>query len=52
MKWSESDFGLPQGSIHSPALFLVFVGDLAKSNLQLPNCPSKHLPNESKYADN
>ena len=44
-----------RGSILSPVLFLVFSGDLsadpAKSNLQLPNCLSKHPPNKSKYAD-
>ena len=54
-EWLESDFELPQGSILSPVLFLVFTGDLsadpAKSNLKLPNCPSKYPPNESKYAD-
>ena len=55
-EWFESNYGLPQGSILSPVLFLVVTGDLsadpAKSNVQLPNYPSKHLPNESKYADN
>ena len=54
-EWLESDFELPQGSILSPVLFLVFTGDLsadpAKSNLKLPNCPSKYPRNESKYAD-
>ena len=56
-EWFESDIGLPRGSILSPVLlvFLVFSDDLladpAKSNLQLPNCPSKHPPNKSKYAD-
>ena len=54
-EWFESDFGLPQGSILNPVLILVFTGNLsvdpAKLNLQLPNCPSKHPPNESKYAD-
>ena len=52
-EWFESNYRLPQWSILSPALFLVFNGDLsadsAKSNLQLPNRPSKHPPNESKY---
>ena len=55
-EWLESNYGLPQRSILSPVLCLVFTGDLsadpAKSNLQLPNCPSKHPPNESKYVDN
>ena len=54
-EWFKSSYGLPHGSILSPVLFLIFTGDLsadpAKSNLQLPNCPSKHPPNESKYAD-
>ena len=54
-EWFKSNYGLPHGSILSPVLFLIFTGDLsadlAKSNLQLPNCPSKHPPNESKYAD-
>ena len=54
-EWFESNFGLPQWSILSPVLFLIFTGDLsadpAKSNLQLPSCPSKHPPNESKYVD-
>ena len=54
-EWFESNNGLSQGSILSPVLFLVFTGDLsadpAKSNLQFPNCPSKHQPNESKYVD-
>ena len=54
-EWFESDFRLPRGSILSLVLFPVFTGDLsadpAKSNLQLPKCPSKHSPNESKYAD-
>ena len=54
--WFESDFGLLQGSILSPILFLVFSSDLsadpAKSNLQLLNCPSTDPPNESKYVDN
>ena len=54
-EWSESNYGLPQGYILSPVLFLVSTGDLSadptKSNLQLPNFPSKHPPNESKYAD-
>ena len=53
-EWFESDFKLLQGSILSPVLFLVFTGDPsadpAKSNLQLPNCPIKYPPNESKYA--
>ena len=53
--WFESDFGLLQGSILSPILFLVFSSDLspdpAKSNLQLLNCPSTDPPNESKYVD-
>ena len=54
-KWFESNYGLPQEFILSPVLFLVFTGylsaDPAKSNLQLPNCPSKYPPNESKYVD-
>ena len=54
-EWFESDFRLPWRSILSLVLFPVFTGDLsadpAKSNLQLPKCPSKHSPNESKYAD-
>ena len=54
-EWLESDVGLPQGSILSSVLFLPFIGNLsadpANLNLQLPNYPSKHLPNESKYAD-
>ena len=53
-EWFESNFELPQESIFSPALFLVLTDDLAadpaKSNLQLPKLPSKHPPNESKYA--
>ena len=44
-----------RGSILNPVIFLVFIGDLsadpAKSDLQLPNCSSKHPHNESKYAD-
>ena len=55
-EWFESNFGLPQRSILSPVLFLVFAGDLsaepANSDLKLPNCFSKHPPNEFKYADN
>ena len=54
-EWLESDFGLPQVSIHSSVLFLPFTGNLcadpANLNLQLANYPSKHPPNESKYAD-
>ena len=54
-EWFESNCGLCQGSILSPVLFLVFTGnfstDPATSNLQLPNCPSKHPPNESKYVE-
>ena len=55
-KWFKSDCRLPQGSILSPVLFLDFTSDHsadpATSNLQLPNCHSKHPPNESKYVDN
>ena len=40
--------------IETVILFQVFSGDLsadpAKSILQLPNCPSKHPPNESNLA--
>ena len=54
-EWFESNYRLPQGSILSPLLFLVFTSDLSgdpvKSSLQLPNCPSKDPPNESKYVD-
>ena len=50
-EWFESDFGLPQESILSPVLYLVITGDFssdpANSNVQLPNCLSKHPPNES-----
>ena len=54
-EWFGSDFGLPQRSILSLILILVFSGGFSaypvESNFQLLNFPSKHPPNESKYVD-
>ena len=51
-EWLESNYGLPQGSILSPVLCLVFTGDLsadpAKSNYNFLIAPLNiHLMNPS-----